>query len=339
MNKLAIIGAGGYTGRELIRLLNNHPEFELVHITSNQLVGKSYQDSFPQDKYKKEIYFQSHDSKILAGATVVLATPNEISMELAPKLLNLGHRVIDLSGSFRLHDKAIFEKNYKLQHTKFDFMEKVTFGLPEFFAEQIKKSNFVSNPGCFATSSIIPIRILESIQEKISSPIIIDSKTGVSGAGGRTEEVGFLFTNTYENFKSYKVLGHQHEPEIAEYSIKSSLLKSGNLDIVFTPHLLPVYRGILSTIYIQTDHITAETIPKLLKDFCEKHSFLRYKETPEEVELKFVQNTNYIDISARARKGTVVIVTALDNLVKGAAGQALQNLNLMHNLPETMGLI
>jgi len=339
LKELAIIGAGGYTGRELIRLLNNHSEFQLLHITSNQLVGKSYQESFPQDKYRNEISFQNHESEIPSNATVVLATPNETSMELVPRLLEKGHRVIDLSGSFRLHDKDIFEKNYKIKHTQFDSMKRAVFGLPEFYASQIKDSEFVSNPGCFATSSIVPIRILRSLQDKFKSSIVIDSKTGVSGAGGRTEEVGFLFTNTYENFRSYKVLGHQHEPEIAEYSLEPELLASGNLDIVFTPHLLPVYRGILSTIYIQTDPTTASKIPELLRAFCEKQAFLRYKENPEEIELKFVQNTNYLDISAKVRNGTVVIVTALDNLVKGAAGQALQNLNIMHNLPETMGLI
>ena len=339
MKELAIIGAGGYTGRELIRLLNNHSEFQLLHITSNQLVGKSFQECFPQDKYRNEIYFQKHESEIPSNATVVLATPNETSMELVPRLLEKGHRVIDLSGSFRLHDKDIFEKNYKIKHTQFDSMKRAVFGLPEFYASQIKDSEFVSNPGCFATSSIVPIRILRSLQDKFKSSIVIDSKTGVSGAGGRTEEVGFLFTNTYENFRSYKVLGHQHEPEIAEYSLDPDLLASGRLEIVFTPHLLPVYRGILSTIYIQTDPTTASKIPDLLRAFCEKQAFLRYKENPEEIELKFVQNTNYLDISAKVRKGTVVIVTALDNLVKGAAGQALQNLNIMHNLPETMGLI
>lgn len=339
MKELAIIGAGGYTGRELIRLLNNHSEFQLLHITSNQLVGKSYQESFPQDKYRNEIYFQNHESEIPSNATVVLATPNETSMELVPRLLEKGHRVIDLSGSYRLHDRDIFEKNYKIKHTQFDSMKRAVFGLPEFYASQIKDSEFVSNPGCFATSSIVPIRILRSLQDKFKSSIVIDSKTGVSGAGGRTEEVGFLFTNTYENFRSYKVLGHQHEPEIAEYSLDPDLLASGRLEIVFTPHLLPVYRGILSTIYIQTDPTTASKIPDLLRAFCEKQAFLRYKENPEEIELKFVQNTNYLDISAKVRKGTVVIVTALDNLVKGAAGQALQNLNIMHNLPETMGLI
>ncbi|MCG9874997.1 MAG: N-acetyl-gamma-glutamyl-phosphate reductase [Leptospiraceae bacterium] len=339
MKELAIIGAGGYTGRELIRLLNNHSEFQLLHITSNQLVGKSYQESFPQDKYRNEIYFQNHESEIPSNATVVLATPNETSMELVPRLLEKGHRVIDLSGSYRLHDRDIFEKNYKIKHTHFDYMKKAVFGLPEFYASQIRDSEFVSNPGCFATSSIIPIRILRSMQDKFKSSIVIDSKTGVSGAGGRTEEVGFLFTNTYENFRSYKVLGHQHEPEIAEYSLDPDLLASGRLEIVFTPHLLPVYRGILSTIYIQTDPTTASKIPDLLKAFCKEHAFLRYKENPEEIELKFVQNTNYLDISAKVRNGTVVIVTALDNLVKGAAGQALQNLNIMHSLPETMGLI
>ncbi len=338
MKDIAIIGAGGYTGRELIRFLNNHPTFNLIHITSNQLVGKSFQDSFPQDRFKKEIYFLPHDANVPETATIVLATPNETSMELVPKYLKLGHKVIDLSGSFRLHNKDIFEKNYKIPHTKFDWMDKAVFGLPEFFSEIIQKAEFVSNPGCFATSAIIPIRALHTIHSKILSPIIIDSKSGVSGAGGRTEEVGFLFTNTYENFRSYKILSHQHEPEIAEYGIPKNSFQN-SIDIVFTPHLLPVYRGILSTIYINSDSKTSSEIPELLRQFCSQKPFLRYRDNPEEIELKNVQNTNFLDISCRVRGNNAVIITALDNLVKGAAGQALQNLNLMHQFPETMGLL
>lgn len=339
MKDLAIIGAGGYTGRELMRFLNNHPKFNLIHITSNQLIGKSFQESFPQDRFKKEIYFLGHEAKVPDSATVVLATPNETSMELVPKYRKLGHKVIDLSGTFRLHNKSIFEKNYKITHTKFEWMEQAVFGLPEFFAENIQKADLVSNPGCFATSAIIPIRALQSIQSKILSPIIIDTKSGVSGAGGRTEEVGFLFTNTYENFRAYKILSHQHEPEIAEYGIFNRSELNNSLEIVFTPHLLPVYRGILSTIYINSDPDTSSKIPEILKQFCALKPFLRFRENPEEVELKNVQNTNFLDISCRVRGGNTVIITALDNLVKGAAGQALQNLNLMHEFPETMGLL
>ncbi|WCL50969.1 N-acetyl-gamma-glutamyl-phosphate reductase [Leptospira sp. GIMC2001] len=335
MVELSIIGAGGLTGRELIKLLNYHPKFKLVHITSNQLNGKKFQECYPQDKFKKEMNFHSHTDPIPKDSTVVLATPNEVSMEMAPRLLKQGHKVIDLSGSFRLHDKGLFEKYYKFTHAEFDLMEKVVFGIPEIYRNELKLSNFVANPGCYATGSLLPIRLLSDIHNKISGSIIIDAKSGVSGAGGRTEDIGFSFTNTAENFRAYKILAHQHEPEIQEYATANQK----KIDIVFTPHLLPVYRGILATIYIQTDSETAKKIPEILKTKCESEIFLRYYNSPEEIEIKNVQNTNYLDMSAKVRDGMVVIVSALDNLLKGAAGQALQNLNLMHGFEEDLGLL
>ncbi|MCC5814083.1 MAG: N-acetyl-gamma-glutamyl-phosphate reductase [Leptospira sp.] len=348
MNAISIIGAGGLTGRELLKLLNHHPEFEVVHITSNQLAGKRYQESYPMDRFHKELVFQKHESSIPKGSTVVLATPNEVSLEMAPKLLDAGHKVIDLSGAYRLHDQEIFEKAYKLKHTHWDRMNSVVFGIPELYREKIKNSQFVSNPGCYSTASLLPVRLLDSncnpnakgIFSDINSTLVIDAKSGVSGAGGRTEDVGFSFTNTYENFRAYKILSHQHEPEIREYGL--GIYENGrkDLDLIFTPHLLPIYRGILATIYIQTKSADiANSIPLALEQACESEIFLRYKNTPELVEIKNVQNTNYLDLSARVRGNNCVIVSALDNLLKGAAGQALQNLNLMHGLEEEMGLL
>ncbi|BDA78509.1 N-acetyl-gamma-glutamyl-phosphate reductase [Leptospira kobayashii] len=335
-SKLAIIGAGGLTGRELLRLLSGHDGFEVVHVTSNQVNGKSLREVFPSEPGMPDLSFVKHDSEIPSGTTVVLATPNEASMEMAPKLLAKGHKVIDLSGAYRLHDESIFEKAYKFKHLHFDKMKDVVFGIPELFREKIKNANFVSNPGCFSTSAILPIALLGDLRKQISSPIIIDSKSGVSGAGGRTEEIGFAYTHVYENFRSYKVLSHQHEPEIAEYAFVGSESK----DIVFTPHLLPVYRGILSTIYIQlSDGIGEDTVREKFSNHIKNEPFIRLLPTPEDVEIRKVQNSNFLDIGFRMRKNHLVIVSALDNLGKGAAGQALQNLNLMHGFAETKGLL
>lgn len=340
MAELAIIGAGGLTGRELIQLLNHHSGFNVIHITSNQMVGKSYQEAYPQDRYAKSLVFRKHDDPIPTGATVVLATPNEVSLEMAPILLDRGHKVIDLSGVYRLHDKSILEKSYKLSHPHFHLMDRVVFGIPELFRAQIQGASFVANPGCYATASLLPLRLLGKIHSKLTGNVIIDAKSGVSGAGGRTEDVGFSFTNTYENFRAYKILGHQHEPEIREYGLNIySAEGRPDLELIFTPHLLPVYRGILATIYLTTTDDSIQDIPSVLEQACESEPFLRYRKTPEEIELKNVQNTNYLDISARVRGRSAVVITAMDNLLKGAAGQALQNLNLMHGFPETSGLV
>lgn len=340
MAEISIIGAGGLTGRELAKLLNYHPDLELVHITSNQFAGKSYKDSYPQDRFENHLIFKKHEDPIPKSSTVVLATPNEVSLNMVPTLLDAGHKVIDLSGAYRLHDRDIFEKSYKLTHTHFDLMKKVVFGMPELFREQLIGADFVSNPGCYSTAALLPVRLLKAFFPKLSANIIIDAKSGVSGAGGRTEDVGFSFTNTYENFRSYKILSHQHEPEIREYGLAIyEDYGRKDLELIFTPHLLPIYRGILATIYLQTDEGTATKIPEALRLATEKEEFLRYKNSPEEVEIKNVQNTNYLELSAKSRGNTTVIVSALDNLLKGAAGQALQNLNLMHGLKENTGLL
>jgi N-acetyl-gamma-glutamyl-phosphate reductase len=334
--KVSILGAGGLTGRELIGLLRDHPEFEIAHITSNKEVGKSIQDVFPNLNLKSNLKFKSHQDEVPKDSLVVLAVPNEVSLEKAPKFLDKGHKVIDISGAYRLHDKVKFETYYGLKHESFHLMDKVVFGLTEMNRGKLKNADFVSNPGCFATSSILPIFMLGELRNSISNPIVIDAKSGVSGAGGRTEDVGFTFTNTYENFRAYKILSHQHTPEIQEYV---SIGIPSMPRIVFTPHLLPVYRGILSTFVIQFN--SSDLAQKVAENFSKFASepFIRVLPKPEEVELKNVQNSNYIDIGFRTDDNILVIVSALDNLVKGAAGQALQNMNLMCGFSETMGLL
>ena len=335
--KVSIIGAGGLTGRELIGLLANHSEIEIVHITSNKTAGKKISEVFPNLRFKKNLTFKTHEEEIPKDSLVVLAVPNEVSLSMTPKLLERGQKVIDLSGAYRLHDKAKFEKFYGLKHESFELMEKVVFGIPEMFRDKIKNSQFVSNPGCYATSGLVPLYMLGDLREKISGAIVIDSKSGVSGAGGRTEDIGFTFTNTYENFRAYKILSHQHTPEIEEYAgyaMKNKLAK-----IVFTPHLLPVYRGILSTFVIQFDNKVSEAeVSERFSRFAAE-PFIRVYRKPEEIELKNIQNSNFLDISFRVEDNILVIVSALDNLVKGAAGQALQKIKLMLGLDERKGLL
>ncbi|NBU97209.1 MAG: hypothetical protein EBS19_03160 [Spirochaetia bacterium] len=215
-------------------------------------------------------------------------------------------------------------------------MEKVIYGLPEMNRSKIKNSNFVSNPGCYATSTILPIYMLGNLREKITQNIIISSASGVSGAGGRKEEIGYSFTSLHDNFKTYRVLNHQHTPEIQEYSCYN--LQTNLPKIIFTPHLLPVYRGILSTIVVHFNEIIKnEDIRNEYNKFMDE-KFIRFYNSTDEINLHNVQNTNFLDIAFKTEGNTLVIVSALDNLVKGAGGQAIQNMNLMAGYIESLGL-
>lgn len=337
MAEISILGAGGFTGKELLSLLSHQPTHQVVHITSDKLAGKTLSEVFPEIPFPKNLTFQKHEDPLPRGSLVVLAVPNEVSIESAPKFLDAGHKVIDLSGVYRLHNEAIFEKAYKLKHTKFSYVDKAVFGIPEMFRDKLAGADFVSNPGCFSTSVILPVFLLNELRKNLKPRIVADSKSGVSGAGGRTEDAGYSYTGVYENFRAYKVTTHQHEPEIREYVFAKSGLPEP--EIVFIPHLLPVYRGILSTIVLEFESEPASDPMETLLASAQNEPFLRIRKTPEEIELKKVQNTNFLDVSLRRRENTLVVVSALDNLVKGAAGQALQNINLMTGTPETIGLL
>ncbi|PJZ55020.1 N-acetyl-gamma-glutamyl-phosphate reductase [Leptospira adleri] len=337
MAEISILGAGGFTGKELLSLLSHQSIHEVVHITSDKLAGKTLSEVFPEIPFPKNLTFQKHEDKIPAKSLVVLAVPNEVSIESAPKFLDAGHKVIDLSGVYRLHDQEILEKSYKLKHTKFSYVDRAVFGIPEIFRDKIAGADFVSNPGCFSTSVILPVFLLNELRKDLKPRIVADSKSGVSGAGGRTEDAGFSYTGVYENFRAYKILTHQHEPEIQEYIFANSGLKQP--EVLFVPHLLPVFRGILSTIFLEFEKEPSFDPIQVLSDSSKNEPFVRILRTPEEVELRKVQNTNFLDISVRKRGNTLVVVSALDNLVKGAAGQALQNINLMTGTVETVGLL
>ncbi|MCB1159262.1 MAG: N-acetyl-gamma-glutamyl-phosphate reductase [Leptospiraceae bacterium] len=336
MKKITIIGGAGLTGKELIYLLNFHEGVELDHISSDKVKGKKISEVFPGLRVKKDLVFEDHTAEIPKDSLVVLAVPNQASMDLTETYLQKGHKLIDLSGVFRLHDKEKFETFYKMKHSAFSLMEKVVFGLPEIFRDKIKNADFVSNPGCYSTSAILPLFGLSHLREAIQF-ISIDAKSGVSGAGGRVEDAGFSFNSVYENFRAYKILSHQHTPEIQEYAQFG--LKADLPEIVFTPHLLPVYRGILSTIVVYfSKEVSEEEVHRAYSKLMNE-KFVRYYKRPEDIQLANIQNTNYLDFSFQLKGKVLVIVSALDNLVKGAAGQALQNINLMLGMDETRGLL
>ncbi len=335
MKDIAILGAGGFTGKELIKVLSRHPHLRIAHVTSNQFDGKKLGEVFPELDGLAQATFRKHEDPIPPGVPVFLATPNDTSLALVPELIKKGHRVVDLSGAFRLHDATVFERFYKLKHTAMDLMPKVVFGIPEIFRAAIKNASVVSNPGCYPTGSILPMYILGTARKEIAA-IVIDAKSGISGAGGRTEDAGFSFNSVHENFRAYKVLEHQHEPEIREYGWHQSPVPMPPL--FFTPHLLPLFRGILSTIAIVWKAQAPSDLEEKIRAAVEKEPFVRFRARPEEVTLAGIQETNYLDIGLRSEGNRTVIVTALDNLLKGAAGQAVQNLNIMLDLPETAGL-
>lgn len=359
---IAIYGAGGLTGRELIRLLARHPAAELNFISSNQNEGTrlaDWQGEFSQPSFPwPDLKFSANEAEVPAGTRVIfLATPNDVSLQLVDRYYGEGEDapvLIDLSGVYRIKDEAVFERVYKLKHTNFQRVNKAVFGLPETRREEIKKANLIANPGCYPTGSIGPLNAIFQALAKMGRrpasnvPIIIDGKSGVSGAGGRVEGGGFPFQNVYENFRAYKVLKHQHEPEIAQ-EMNAAARENFDLELplVFTPHLLPMYRGILSTIYLSLepaeapgdDESNREKLFGHLTEICaQSGDFLKLMETPEAVELKTAQFTNQVRFSVGWRGDQLVIISAIDNLIKGAAGQAIQNMNLRLGLDEASGL-
>ena len=334
---VAIIGGGGLVGRELIEIFSSHPYFRLTQITSSEFCGKKISEVFFNIKFEEDLIFSPHDIEIESDTIVCLAVPNLAATTKVPLFLNKGNFVLDFSGAFRLNSLEIFSQFYGIEHSSFDYVEKAVFGMPEIFSKEIKTSKFISNPGCYATSVILPIFLLGEFRNLLKPIIIADCKSGVSGAGGRVEKDTFSFNSIYENFKAYKIFSHQHEPEIARYSFS----KDKTLPIpkvIFTPHLLPLYRGILSTIILETKNAEDIDFLKILKRNSKNMYFVRIYDKPEEIELSKVQKTNFIDISLKKRENYIIIVSAIDNLLKGAAGQAVQNLNLAFNFDEKIGL-
>ncbi len=332
---VAILGAAGFTGRELLTWIGAHPHLRVAHITSNQHAGRTVADVFPSLQGRVDGTFARHEDDLPKGVPVFLAVPNETSLQRVPGLLAAGHRVVDLSGVYRLHDRAAFERTYALAHTSFDLMERAVYGMPELFRDSIRSANLVGNPGCFPTGAVIPLFLFGDYRSELVD-VVIDAKSGVSGAGGRTEDAGFSYNSVSENFRAYKILRHQHEPEIQEYAPYPGKLP---FRVVFTPHLLPVFRGILSTIVLRWRERPPADLEQVVRQRALNEPFVRLLERPEDVDLQRVCGTNFVDFALRSEGDRTVLVSAIDNLVKGAAGQAIQNMNLMLGFEETAGLL
>jgi N-acetyl-gamma-glutamyl-phosphate reductase len=339
MLRVAIIGASGYTGVELARILCNHPEFELTAATSRQYAGKALSEVFPNLLGKTDLICEnlSVDELCSRADLFFAAVPHKTAMDLVPKLLQEGKKVVDLSADYRLRDVAVYEEWYQ-EHSSPEFIKEAVYGLPELYREQIKKSRLVANPGCYPTSIVLGLAPL--LQKGLIDPatIIADSKSGTTGAG-RAASVGTLFCEVHDGFKAYKVGGtHRHLPEIEQ---ELSVLNQDNVTISFTPHLLPLSRGILSTCYANlTSDISEEEVRKLYMERYEAEPFVRMVPKGTFPATQHVRGSNFCDIgfAIDERANRIIVVSAIDNIVKGAAGQAIHNMNLMCGLDEIMGL-
>lgn len=332
--KVAIVGVSGYSGRELLRLLLDHPQAEVVYVSANTTTGK-VSDMWPEFAGKTDLVCEPYEADKAAKTDLVfLATPHTVSMRLAPELLERGARVIDISGDFRLSSPEEYAKWYKTpDHAAPHLLEDAVYGLPEIFKPQIKDARLIANPGCYPTVSILAIAPLAKLDIR---NIHIDAKSGISGAGiAHTEH---LLAEMKDNFKAYKILAHQHSPEIVE---QVSLLAGRPLPIAFVPHLLPFERGIFATVYVSLETpLTQPDAQKLFEDFYQSAPFVEVVPDNVELELKSVVGTNKVQIhvAAAPEQKLLVITATIDNLIKGASGQAVQNFNLVYGFDETTGL-
>ena len=341
MVRIGIIGAAGLSGLELLHLLSRHSEATVNLVTSTKYQGKNVSEVFPE-LYQYSLTFNANETDVNGCDVVFLAVPNQASLELVPKLLDQGIRVIDLSGAYRLADTEVFTKFYKLTHTYPDLLKEAVFGLPEFFRQQISAARLVANPGCYSTCALLGILPLAELLGELDQPPLIDAKSGVSGAGGRVEDDSMNYVSVNENFKAYKVFSHQHQPEIQQYLSELSAYRSEiNGEVIFTPHLLPVNRGILSTIYLHfREPVDGDKVIRRFSEFADKQKFVEFMGKAHFPDIKITSHTNrcMIGIECDQSRQNWVIVSSLDNLIKGAAGQAIQNMNIMFGLEESHGL-
>jgi N-acetyl-gamma-glutamyl-phosphate reductase len=341
--KVAIIGASGYSGEVLVQLLLNHPHAELVAVTSRQNAGQTLAQVFPKfasHPKSKSILFSEPNAEVLAkqADVVFLALPHGVAAEFAVPLLNAGCVVIDLSADFRLKSAEVYKEFYAHEHPAPELLAKSIYGLPEIYREEIKKSLLIASPGCYPTSILLPLIPLLKAGLVKPAGIIADSMSGVSGAG-RKAELDYLFVECNESVRPYGVPKHRHLSEIEE---QLSLAAKTQVTIQFTPHLIPINRGILTTLYLEpAEKLTEEKISACYQKFYGNEPFVRLLDGKNLPDTKNVVGTNVCEIAWRLdpRTGRLIVMSAEDNLVKGASGQAVQSMNILCGFPETAGLV
>lgn len=337
--KIGIVGGTGYTGVELLRLLALHPQVELTAITSRGDAGLPVADMFPSLRGYVDLAFTDPVNANLNQCDVVFfATPHGVAMSQAQALLDANVKIIDLAADFRLQDTAVFEKWYKMPHSCPTVLREAVYGIPELYREQIKSAHVIGNPGCYPTTVLLGLApLLEKGLIDFSVPIIADSKSGVSGAG-RKAEVATLFAEASDNMKAYGVAGHRHHPEI---HAQLTQLAGEQVQFIFVPHLIPMIRGMLSTIYVKlSENAKAVDLQALYEARYQHERFVDVLPAGVLPETRSVRGSNQIRIALQkhAETGYLTLVVVQDNLVKGAAGQAVQNMNIMLGLAENTGL-
>ncbi|MDD5072455.1 MAG: N-acetyl-gamma-glutamyl-phosphate reductase [Candidatus Omnitrophica bacterium] len=335
---VAVVGATGYAGCELIKILLVHPEVAITSVSGKVEKAEKISEIFPLFKGRLDLVCGNVDvPAILKAADLIfLALPHKVSMLFVPDFLKAGKKVVDLSADYRLKDAGVYEKWYGAKHTSAALLKDAVYGLPELYKKEIARSKFIANPGCYPTGSILGCAPLVSKGFVDTDQIIIDAKSGVTGAG-RTASLALNFAELNENFKAYKINQHQHMPEIDQ---ELSGAAGSKIGVTFTPHLVPMNKGILSTIYftLKEETGTADLLA-LYKRFYKDAPFVRILDEGVFPETKNVYSTNFCDIGIKVTGKRAIVVTAIDNLWKGAASQAVQNMNLMMGFDETAGLI
>tara|TARA_R110002049_G_scaffold27321_2_gene93983 strand:+ start:41850 stop:42860 length:1011 start_codon:yes stop_codon:yes gene_type:complete len=332
---VGIVGATGYTALEAARILCNHPSAQVVAATSRADAGKKIAEVHPSLAGRLDLELETLDAESMAQRcdVVMCCLPHGAAAQTVHDLVGHGTRVIDFSADFRLSDLAVYEKWYDVKHPWPERVGKTAYGMPEFFADEIRAADVVANPGCYPTSAILPLAPLLQNGLIESGDIIVDSKSGVSGAG-RSAKLATLYCETNESIAAYAVAAHRHQPEIADLVHRVS---GTPIDILFTPHLTPMDRGILSTIYVRNQGTSSDEIMECWQRQFAKCPFV----TPVQhlPATKHVSGTNFVQMAVRDAGTRTILVCAIDNLAKGASGAAVQNMNVMFDLDETTGLL
>ncbi|MEB6564668.1 MULTISPECIES: N-acetyl-gamma-glutamyl-phosphate reductase [Acinetobacter] len=339
---VGIVGGTGYTGVELLRLLLRHPNVKVNVLTSRTEAGRRVDDMFPSLRGHTDLCYSDLNIEDLKQCDVVFfATPHGVAMQHAAELVAANTKVVDLAADFRLQDLAQFEKWYGMQHACPEILKDSVYGLSELNREQIKQAQVIGNPGCYPTTVQLGLAPLFKQAEALVKPesIIIDAKSGVSGAG-RKASLGMIYSENADNFKAYGVAGHRHHPEIVEALENISGQKNVFNHILFVPHLVPMIRGMLSTIYVDlTDAGDAADLQNLYEQFYANEQFVDVMPANSSPETRSVRGANQLRIALyKPQPKKLVLLVAQDNLVKGAAGQAVQNMNLMFGFAENAGL-
>lgn len=339
MVKVCIIGATGYVGAELVRLLHGRKDIKLTSVVSNSFPGQSFSDIYPAFRGTFDQKCDSLEIAMLCEKAdfFITALPNGVSAGITRELIKNGKKVIDHSADFRFKDSQVYEKTYRITHGAPELLEKAVYGLPELYRDKIRNASLIGDPGCYPTCSILAIAPALKNGLVSTENIIIDAVSGVSGAG-RKSELAYSYCETEGNFKAYGIIHHRHTPEIEQ---ELSILAGRKVEVSFTPHLAPMKRGMLATVYMNlAGKFTYDDVMDVYREFYKNEPFVRILPPGVLPETRFVVGSNRIDISVNLdeRLNRLIVLSALDNMGKGSAGQAVQALNIMAGFDEAEGL-